>query len=78
MFRHVAAWANAEPDAPAIVMATLALSRREVLCTGIAVTGRPIRPSIALEIRLKDDAEICVRPPGDVESGQNHAHEKEE
>jgi hypothetical protein len=36
-----------------------------------------MRP-VALEIRPKDDAEILVRPLGDVESGQNHAHEKEE
>jgi hypothetical protein len=39
--------------------------------------ARPMRP-LALEIGLKDDAEIFVRPLGGVESGQNHAQEKEE
>jgi len=34
--------------------------------------------SVALEVRLTDYAEMFVRPPGEVESGQNHAHEKEE
>jgi hypothetical protein len=38
--------------------------------------ARPMRP-VALEIKLKDDAENFVRPLGDVESSQNHAHEKE-
>ena len=78
MLPRVAAWANAVPDAHAIVMATLALSRREVLCARMAVAWRrPVRP-VALEIAANDDMEIFVRPLGDVEFGQNHAHEKEE
>jgi len=38
--------------------------------------ARPMRP-VAVEISLKDDAEIFVRPLGDVESGENHAHAHE-
>jgi hypothetical protein len=39
--------------------------------------ARSMRP-VALEIGLKDDAEMFVRPLGDVESRHNHVHEKEE
>ena len=41
MFRRVAAWANAEPDVQAIVMAPLALSRGEVLCAVSLLLGVP-------------------------------------
>jgi hypothetical protein len=78
--RRAAAWAHADHDAPTIVMATLALFPRKggVLSAGGAVARRAHEAGRAREIRLTDQAEMFVRPLGDVESPQNHAHDEEE
>ena len=80
-FRRVAAWADAERDAHTIVIATLSLSRegrgRRCHPPVLPVLGAPHGARRVGGLRLRDDAEMLVRPLGDVESGQDHVHDEE-
>ena len=66
------------PSAHIIVMATLSFRERRCYPPALPVLGAPHEARRARLLRLKNDAEISVRPLGDVESGQNHAHDEEE